>query len=370
MGMWLPECGYRPACNWSPPLTSYSSRPPYQRKGIESFLSENGLEYFVIDHYQLMGAWPQDISLTPFDTFFVSGPQIPGKPVTVFVRDFQLSFKVWSHEMGYPGDGAYLDFHKRHADGKHRYWKITHSKLDMTMKDMYYPDDIGPKIQEHAGHYKWLISQSLKHNRATTGHPRLAMTAFDTELFGHWWFEGPEWLYHVIKWVHADPEMKMSTCSEYLDEVGAHNWVALPESSWGRNYNTSTWINKEVEWSLEKVYWAENEMQHLARAFSASTDERLGRILRQTMRELFILQGSDWQFMITNWSTRNLAERRVVERCDDFAELAKMAWNYGHHGHVSKSDWDFLQDCEQRNELFIDPEISWFEKLEHPPEGS
>ena len=45
------------------------------------------------------------------------------------------------------------------------------------------------------------------------------------------------------------------------------------------------------------------------------------------MRELFVLQASDWQFMITNWSTRNLGEKRVTERHEDFKRLAKLAWD-------------------------------------------
>jgi 1,4-alpha-glucan branching enzyme len=359
-GIWLPECGYRPACHWSPPLTSYSFLPPYPRKGIEEFLSENDLEFFVVDYHQLVRAWPDDLWKTPLDTYYVNGPRIPKKPVTIFVRDFQLSFQVWSHDMGYPGDGVYLDFHKRHADGKLRYWKITHNRLDMAFKDLYYPDDAAQKLTEHAGHYKWLIAQSLKANYYNTGQAKLVMTAFDAELFGHWWFEGPQWLYHVLKWVHADPEIKAATCSEYMDEDPASNWVWLPESSWGNNFDNSTWMNKEVEWVLERVYHAEHEIQHLARAFSESDDANLGRILRQVMRELFILQASDWEFMITNWSTRNLAEKRVVERHEDFKRLAKMAWDYGGGSGVDEPEWRFLQECELRNEIFMDPEIRWF----------
>lgn len=365
-GIWLPECGYRPACYWSPPLTSYSSQPPYPRKGVEAFLSENDLEFFVVDYYQLMRAWPDDIWKTPLDTYYVSGPQIPKKPVTLFVRDFQLSFQVWSHDMGYPGDGVYLDFHKRHAEGKLRYWKITHNKLDMALKDLYYPEDAERKLMEHAGHYKWLITESLKANYYNTGQAKLVMTAFDTELFGHWWFEGIEWLYYVLKWVHADPEIKAATCSQYMDENPAFNWVWLPESSWGKNFDNSTWMNKEVEWVWERIYHAEREIQNLAKAFSDRDDPTLGRILRQTIRELLILQASDWEFMITNWSTRNLAEKRVVERHEDFKRLAGMAWNYGNGMGVSETDWRFLQECELRNEVFIDPEIRWFKELEYP----
>ena len=78
------------------------------------------------------------------------------------------------------------------------------------------------------------------------------------------------------------------------------------------------------------------------------------------MRELFVLQASDWQFMITNWCTRNLAERRVVERHEDFKRLAQMAWDYGSGRTVPDGDWTFLHECETRDDLFEEPEIGWF----------
>ena len=335
-----------------------SSRP---RPGVEEFLSEADLEYFVIDQHQLMRAWPPDVDKTAFDTYYVSGARIPKKPVSVFVRDVGLSFQVWTRDIGYPGDGTYLDFHKRHGGGKLRYWKVTAPELDMAYKDAYYPDDsFLARVQEHAGHFKLLVAQALAHQHHTTGRPKLALTAFDAELFGHWWFEGPTWLYHVIKWVNDDPEINAATCGEYADREPAHNYVGLPESSWGNNYDSSTWINREVEWTWERIYHAENEMEHLAEAFVDRDDPALARILAQAMRELFVLMASDWQFMITNWSTRNLAERRVVERHEDFKRLAQMAWDYAHGRIVPDAEWEFLAGREGQTDLFREPELAWF----------
>ncbi len=360
-GMWLPECGYRPACQWSPPFTSRFGEPPRHRAGVEEILSENDIEYFIVDHHQLMGAAPEDVNRTPFDTYYVDGVRIPGKPVTVFARDIALSYQVWCGDRGYPGDGAYLDFHKRHGGGRLRYWKVTHPKLDMAYKHSYHPEDsFGAKVQEHAGHFKYLVAQTLKANFEKTGHPKLVMTAFDAELLGHWWFEGPGWLYHVIRWLHDDPELDVETCSEYMNRAPAYNYVWLPESSWGKDYNNSTWINPEVEWTWERIYHAENEMGQLATEFVGRDDDVLQRILKQAMRELFVLMASDWQFMITNWSTRNFAEKRVVERHEDFKRLAKMAWDYGQGRQVAEEEWTFLGYSEQREDLFEDPELEWF----------
>jgi 1,4-alpha-glucan branching enzyme len=359
-GIWVPECGYRPAGQWRPRYTSRQSEASRFRHGVETVLSENELEFFVIDQHQLEKANPTDLHKTLLDTYRVGGSEVPKQPVTVFTRDSNLSEQVWLKQRGYPGNGAYLDFHKRHAEGVHRYWKITDEDVPMGNKQFYHPDDAAVKIAEHAGHYKWLITQSLRTNFEHTGQAKLIMTAFDTELFGHWWFEGPEWLYTVLKYIDADPEIGTMTCSEYLDQQPAYNWVYLPESSWGANFDSSTWLNPEVEWTWERIYHAEHEMSQLAKAFGEKDDPTLQRILNQSIRELLILQASDWQFMVTNWSTRDLAEKRLVERHEDFKRLAKLAWDYGGKRDVSQREWHFLHECEQLNQIFTDVDINWY----------
>ena len=359
-GIWVPECGYRPAGQWCPRYTSRQSEASRFRHGVETVLSENELEFFVIDQHQLEKANPTDLHKTPLDTYRVGGSEVPKQSVTVFTRDSNLSEQVWLKQRGYPGNGAYLDFHKRHAEGVHRYWKITDEDVPMGNKQFYHPDDAAVKIAEHAGHYKWLITQSLRTNFEHTGQAKLIMTAFDTELFGHWWFEGPTWLYTLIKYIDADSEIRTTTCSEYLDQQPAYNWVYLPESSWGANFDSSTWLNPEVEWTWERIYHAEHEMQQLAKAFGAKDDPTLQRILDQSIRELLILQASDWQFMVTNWSTRDLAEKRLVERHEDFKRLAKLAWDYGGGREVSQREWHFLHECEQLNQIFADVDINWY----------
>ncbi|MBI1747167.1 MAG: DUF1957 domain-containing protein [Acidobacteria bacterium] len=367
-GMWLPECGYRPPGQWQNPVPARHDEPPRRRKGLEEFLSENGIAYFVVDDHQLQKAFPPDLNKTPFDTYFVSGAQIPKQPVTIFARDTGLSVQVWRHQVGYPGDGVYLDFHKKHAAGRLRYWKITAADLDLAYKQIYYPDDaLKYRVPEHAGHYKWLIKESLKANFYNTGRAKLAMTAFDTELFGHWWFEGPLWLYNVIKWINQDPEIDMCTCREYVKRDPAFNFVALPESSWGNHFDSSTWINPEVYWVLDRVHQAEHEIKRLAEEFAFHQDDAtLRRILDHAVRELLFLQASDWEFMITNWSTRDHAERRVVEHFEDFKRVVKMAWDYGHGRPVPQSDWDYLSSLEYCREIFPDPDIAWYAGLQAP----
>jgi predicted glycosyl hydrolase (DUF1957 family) len=144
------------------------------------------------------------------------------------------------------------------------------------------------------------------------------------------------------------------------------NDVFLPESSWGSQFDSSTWINEEVAWALDKEYDAEREMRDLARAFSHRDDPELRKMLKQCARELMVLMSSDWKFMITNWSTRDHAERRVTEHYNDFKRLAKMARDYGRGQAIDQDEWIFLGDTMARNRLFTDIEPSWFAHLEFP----
>jgi len=358
-GIWLPECGYRPAGNWAVPLTNYKrSIHPYYRQGLEEIISQDGLRFFVIDQVQLNNGWPRDIELTPSETYYVKEGN---DPVTIFVRDMNISEQIWNHQIGYPGDSSYLEFHKKHVPGMHRYWKITDRSLDMAYKNLYHPHEVKrERIPQHSGHYKWLIKRSLIDIFNRTGRPSVVVTAFDSELFGHWWFEGPAWLYQLFKWLNSDPEIKLSTCSEYLERYPAKNLVHLQESSWGSGYDSSTWINREVEWVWERLYWAEIEMGYMARDLGDRKDEKLQRVLRQAVRELLILQASDWEFMITNWSTRDYAEKRIVEHHSDFARLAKMAWSFAQGNGIREEDWQFLEECEKRDPIFREPEPNWY----------
>ncbi|HDK36158.1 MAG TPA: DUF1957 domain-containing protein, partial [Bacteroidetes bacterium] len=54
-GIWLPEAAYRPRYEWVPPIESALGKKPYLRKGVDEFLSENGIEYFFVDSALLRG---------------------------------------------------------------------------------------------------------------------------------------------------------------------------------------------------------------------------------------------------------------------------------------------------------------------------
>ncbi|MCL6584819.1 MAG: DUF1957 domain-containing protein [bacterium] len=358
-GFWLPECGYRPAGHWVYPLTHRRNQPARYRPGIEQFLGENGILYSIIDQEQLRKSPSPQVNKIPWNTYCLPDHGMH-TPMTLFVRDTNLSEQIWNFEIGYPGDGNYLEFHKKQWGSGNRYWRITDKKLDLAYKDIYVPETARELIIRHAGHYKWTIKKTLKSQFLKTAQAGLKVAAFDAELFGHWWFEGPAWLYQLLKWIHHDPEMRITTCSAYQAEHPSSPFIELPESSWGRGADSSTWINPAIEWVWERIYQAEKDMRDLANRFPGRKPPLLRRILRQCVRELLILQSSDWEFMITTNSTKDHGERRVVEHHEDFKRLVQLALSWEQNRKLDPKDLAFLKECEAREEIFADPDPDWY----------
>ena len=367
MGIWLPECGYRPGYDWSPPVISGAEG--YQRRGIEEFLGEMGLKYFVVDTHVLKGgkptgtylerfealkrlwgaflkgygAWPQR-ELSPYNYYLVS-------EVAVFTRDPVTALQVWSGERGYPGDGWYLDFHKRHHPGGLRYWRVTSSKADLADKQIYQPEMVKERLSENAAHFKGLVMGNLRAHLKEEGRPGIVCAPYDTELFGHWWFEGPEWLYLVLKMMAQDPDgPRLVTLGEFLEESPPARLVSLPEGSWGEGGFHWVWLNEWNEWTWRRIYEAEEEMRGLASKYGNT------EILRQAARELLLLQSSDWQFLITTWSARDYAEKRFSDHYNRFKRLAAMARKEA----LSSEDSAFLRWCYETLHPFPEIDPRWF----------
>src|SRR5690606_21678641 len=115
---------------------------------------------------------------------------------TVFARDNAICEKVWSGSVGYPADGVYLEFHKKWGPRRGlRYWKITGPRTDLGDKHLYVPDNVPGKLFEHVQDFCHHVKRRLTEYRDATGGRTGCVTAsFDAELFGHWWFEGPQFL--------------------------------------------------------------------------------------------------------------------------------------------------------------------------------
>jgi 1,4-alpha-glucan branching enzyme len=216
-GIWLPECAYRPRYEWTPPVPIAGKQEPYLRKGVDEFLAENYLDFFIVDSALLKGGksigvyidrfealkllWGQfekqykprkeDKDKTPREVYMVSSSPEGKKPTAIFTRDAETGLLVWSGEHGYPGDGNYLDFHKKRFPGGHRYWEVTSSGADLADKMEYNRQNAVNRIPENARHFSDKVAETLVAYHDSTEQKGILVAPYDAELFGHWWFEGP-----------------------------------------------------------------------------------------------------------------------------------------------------------------------------------
>jgi len=389
-GFWLPECAYRPRYRWAPPLAALAVEPTL-RKGVEEFLSENGLSYFFIDSHLLKGGraigvykdrfealerlWerfasqfqerPEEEDKSPYQVYLVSSAPETTRPVAVFTRDPKTGLQVWSGEWGYPGDGNYLDFHKKRFPGGLRYWKVTSAKADLADKEPYYPQWVPGRLHEQADHFVSLVTGILTEFRQQHGQPGMVVAPYDTELIGHWWFEGPEWIYQVLSRFHQHTQVSLSSGAEILATAAPRAVISLPEGSWGEGGYHWIWLNEMNDWTWRHIYPAEQEMEELARLWAGDPDPRLQDLLKQCGRSLFLLESSDWQFLISTFSARDYAELRLVVHHDDFKRLAQMTRRYAAERELPPEDWNYLQLCRERDDIFPDLDPKWWASLDY-----
>lgn len=390
-GCWLPECAYRPACRWAPPPHIAGTQTPYPRKGIEEFLGENGIDYFIVDTHMLGGGDPLPVRVedtetlgkrwgrirrigetvhwlkTPRRPYFVGTRFEDHPPVVALVRDDETSLKVWSGEHGYPGDFEYLEFHKKHIPGDLRYWCVSDERNDLASKRRYSPDNAARRVEEHAGNFLWIVKTTLQHAPRDESKPEpVVVSPFDAELFGHWWHEGPWWLEKTLRWMHQDPDIDVATPSRYLAEHTPTEAVALPEGSWGAGGRHWVWLNSEVDWTWKRIYEAEVEMQRLVHAHGAGHDPAAAAAIQQAARELLLLQASDWQFLITTRSAPDYAGSRIHCHYSDFRRCAALARRYCAGETIEQWEWDELGNIQGRDRLFPDVDPLWFRDIRRP----
>jgi len=371
-GIWLPECAYRPAGPWTSPIDRTVT---ILRRGIEEILAEHGLSYFFVDTHLLAGGRPLGVYADRFEALrHVVGDADAGVPpaahppyrpyrvgrasaVSCFGRDAVTALQVWSGEHGYPGDPAYLDFHKKRFPGGHRYWAVTHPRADLAHKQVYEPGAAERQAPAHASHFVELIARVLGEAAANQSAPPVVSAMFDTELFGHWWFEGPRFVAETLDRLSA-AGIEAVSAGGHLERHPAREVVELPEGSWGDGGGHQVWLNDATRWTWAPIHAAEARYERLTRAAIARAAEPLlDRLLAQTGRELLLLESSDWQFLITTYSARDYAELRLTEHAECFDRLASLAERRLADGALSEADEHFLRECETRDALF--PDFAW-----------
>jgi len=392
-GIWLPECAYRPRYEWASPLDKDAKKPPVLRRGVEEVLHEAGIRYFFVDSHLLKGGkaigvyidrfealrrlWGQFSEQyrpreeikerSPHHTYVVCSEPSAERTAAAFIRDPDSALQVWSGEHGYPGDSWYLDFHKKHYPGGHRYWRVTDPKADLGSKLDYEPERVEERLESHAAHLVALIGDILARDAVVEPGQGVVCAPFDAELFGHWWFEGPRWIHKIVRRCHASDQVRPVTCSQHLAEHPPAGVVGLPEGSWGEGGFHWIWLNQWNEWTWRHIYECEDKFLDLLASHDGGGDPTLDELLKQAGRELLLLESSDWQFLISTWHARDYAENRVSVHYNDFKRLAALIEMYAARRTLSRAEKGYLEYVQARDALFPDLDLSAW-KLSTAPE--
>ncbi|MBI2856799.1 MAG: DUF1957 domain-containing protein [Chloroflexi bacterium] len=338
--LWLPECAYRSGYYAS------NESGTYVKPGLEAFLQEMGITCFFAETHTVEGGQPVGKALGdaigPYGNIpkrYVAPvskaaeptlkttylPYLVNQPgVTVFGRNNRTGMQVWSADWGYPGDYSYREFHKRDGVSGLQYWRVTGAKVDLGAKELYYPEAAATTVAGHAKHYASLVADLLRDFHQRTGRFGIVSAAYDTELFGHWWFEGVDWIKQVLEALSQAPGVELTTASEFVQRHPAEDILALPEGSWGVGGGHFTWLNVDTEWMWPQIHSAEERMEALVARYPEASGA-VRDVLDQAARELLLLQSSDWPFLVTTGQAREYAIERFGHHLDRFHRLAEMA---------------------------------------------
>ena len=334
-GMWLAECGYA--------------------KEVEKYLKKYEIEYFFTEMHGVMYA-------NPVPVYGVYAPIVTPQGIAVFGRNVESTMRVWSNVSGYPGDSNYREFSRDIGfDLDYEYIKpyLTYDGVRIPIGIKYY--SVSDK-SEYKSYYniqraKWTaethaydymqktIEQITKASGYTKQKPPIIVSMQDSELYGHWWYEGPYWLYILIKKMYYDQnEIDFITPSMYLDMYPELQVCQPSISSWGSGGTNSQWAEcdeKDVYIHLEIL---SKRMTELANNYQNEKDKLKIRALNQCARELLLLQTSDWYFNLTCYRAVHYSNERINTHIERFNKLYDQIIN-------STIDESFLKDIEWKDNI-------------------
>jgi 1,4-alpha-glucan branching enzyme len=259
---------------------------------------------------------------------------------------------VWSSEWGYPGDFDYREFHKKDGVSGMQYWRISGARVGLGEKDAYHPDWAAGRIGVQADHFSSLVGNLLDGYRSDAGAFGIVSANYDTELFGHWWFEGVDWIEAVLRRLSASPQVELTTASTYLEAHPPETVLNLPEGSWGAGGAHFVWDNADTHWMWPIIHEAENRLVRVKAAHPAPGSDGTS-VLTQAARELLLLQSSDWPFLVTTGQAKEYAVQRFRDHVDRFHTLLDGL-------EAGRPDAGLAAALWEKDKVFPDLDIAWF----------
>jgi 1,4-alpha-glucan branching enzyme len=220
--------------------------------------------------------------------------------------------------------------------------------VDLGNKAEYVIAIAGERVREHARHFADSIREELAAHRASAGRDGMLVTTFDSELFGHWWFEGIDWLGLVLREL-SDIE---TTVAERLAAQPPRERIALAEGSWGKNNDHSTWLAPQTEWMWHAIREAAPRVRALAD--DPPRDAFRKRAADHALRELLLLESSDWPFLVTTGQAGDYAAERFRSHGHRLGRSLELA------AHGTGDDAVELRSLEHTDNPFPDATIEAF----------
>jgi len=337
-GIWLPECGYV--------------------READKYLKEFGVEYIITESHGVLYANP-----TPM--YGTLAPIVSPEGIVAFGRDIESGRQVWSSISGYPGDVNYREFYKDigydvedyeyikpyiakngvRINTGIKYHRITG---EQSYKEYYVPEWANESAEKQASHFMESRINQISYISDSMHTPPLVVCPYDAELYGHWWYEGPYWLYILFKKIHYNQDtFKLITPGEFIDKYPEMQVSSPCLSSWGANGYSEVWLNSSNDYVHRHLHVAGDKMVELANLYPNEKDKLRKMALNQCARELLLAQSSDWLFIITNGTMVDYAKRRIKQHIGRFTRL---------YNDIKEDTIDeiFLKDIMKKDLIFPD----------------
>jgi 1,4-alpha-glucan branching enzyme len=283
-GIWAPECAYVP--------------------GLEQIYKQVGVRRFMVD-----GPTVHGVTSHAYD--------VAGSGVIAFPRDLEVTYRVWSPRAGYPGSGPYRDFHTYDHPSGLRPSRVTSKTTEPHLKKPYDPQLARAQADADAHDFVDRVRDRLIETADETGRPALVVAGYDTELFGHWWHEGPYWLEQVLRML-PDAGVRVTTLGnavEHVDVVEAE----LPAGSWGWGKDFRVWDSPLVaDIAAKDAEVGEQLIKAVRKHGTPTRNDALDQLARETM----LAMQSDWAFMVNGDSAADYARGRLHHHADRARRLA------------------------------------------------
>ncbi|MFC0188192.1 1,4-alpha-glucan branching protein domain-containing protein [Fictibacillus aquaticus] len=308
-GFWLPECAFTP--------------------GVDKILAEEGIRYTFVDEHTIR-------SSSPGPRYDIGAPCYSPHGVALFPRNQEMSSKIWSSSTGYPGDFEYREFYRdiayerewnyikphMHPEGFRIDSGFKHKRITghAEEKEAYVPLAAQQKAKMHAAHFAASADEISAENDAQCYPPHLITAPFDAELFGHWWYEGPDFLSALFR--EQMTKTEWTTPQEYLQRHYRDlDTVHASFSTWGRDGYGDVWLNHKNAWMYRHLHKCERELIKCAAGLQHAYKPLKQRCFDQMVREWMLAASSDWAFIIDGGTAAQYAGERFNQHVAHFNEL-------------------------------------------------